>query len=380
MLCPNSHVTSNRPETKFNWFIPIDGDGEHIGTDSAERPPTFDYLRNIATTAEKEGFYSLLVPTRFSNGLFEETEPLSETWTTVTALATSTKRIKFLVAVRPGFISPPLFAHMAATLDHISNSRIDLNIVPGGIPGDLERLGEGLNHDQRYDRASEFIEVCRKLWEKQEPVVFQGKTITVDGAICSPSPHKIPNFYIGGASEKAMDLCANQGDAYLSWILPRNILAKNLSKMQSKCKSQNRTVKLGLRTHIIVRKNEKEAWEVAEKLLSNASPKVIAQRKNQSGITEMVGRSSQEKHHNNHGVGRYLWNGISSVRVNCGTAIVGDLEQVSGELVQYWKLGIDEFILSGYPHLEECSRVAKELLPLVKNKIESEKQRNQMKI
>jgi alkanesulfonate monooxygenase len=142
MLRQNSNVPSNRPETKFNWFIPIDGDGEHIGTISPERPPRFDYLRDIAVTAEKEGFYSLLVPTRFSNGLFEETQPLSETWTTVTALATYTKRIKFLVAVRPGFISPPLFAHMAATLDHISNGRIDLNIVPGGIPGDLERLGE----------------------------------------------------------------------------------------------------------------------------------------------------------------------------------------------------------------------------------------------
>ena len=222
--------------------------------------------------------------------------------------------------------------------------------------------------------------MCRKLWEKQEPVTFHGKTINVDGAICSPSPQKIPDFYIGGASEKAMDLCSTQGDAYLSWILPRDIFAKHISKMQSKCKSQNRTVKLGLRTHIVVRKDAKKAWEAAEELLINASPKVIAQRKNQSGVTEMVGRTTQENHHNKHRVGKYLWNGISSVRVNCGTAIVGDLEEVSEELFQYWKLGIDEFILSGYPHLEECSRIAEELLPMVKNKIESANQRNQTKI
>ena len=375
MLLSNAKAISNRLDTKFNWFIPIDGDGEHIGTVSAERPPTFDYLKNVAVTAEKEGFHSLLVPTRFSNGLFEETEPLSETWTTVTALATSTKRIRFLIAVRPGFISPPLFAHMAATLDHISNSRIDLNIVPGGIPGDLERLGENLDHDQRYDRASEFIEVCRKLWENQEPVVFRGKTISIDGAICSPTPNKTPGFYIGGASEKAMDLCANQGDAYLSWIMPRNILVKHLSQMQAKSKARNRIVKYGLRTHIIVRENEAKAWEAAEELLSVASPKVMAQRKSQSGITEMVGRSMQERNQNMHRDTKYLWNGISSVRVNCGTALVGDLEQVSEELLEYWKLGIDEFILSGYPHLEECRRVSRELLPLVKRKIETEKQK-----
>ena len=187
--------------------------------------------------------------------------------------------------------------------------------------------------------------------------------------------NKTPGFYIGGTSEKAMDLCANQGDAYLSWIMPQNILAKHLSQVQTKSKSRNRIVKYGLRTHIIVRENEAKAWEAAEELLSAASPKVMDQRKSQSGITEMVGRSMQERNQNMHRDTKYLWNGISSVRVNCGTALVGDLEQVSEELLEYWKLGIDEFILSGYPHLEECRRVSRELLPLVQQKIETERQK-----
>ncbi len=101
---------NNRPEPRFSWFVPIDGDGEHIGTLKAERPPTFDYLKQVVQTAEKEDYYSLLIPTRFANGLFEEREPLAETWTTVTALAAVTERIRFLVAVRPGFVSTGLFA------------------------------------------------------------------------------------------------------------------------------------------------------------------------------------------------------------------------------------------------------------------------------
>src|SRR5438093_533999 len=150
-----------RPAPRFDWFIPIDGDGAHIGTRRAERPPTFEYLRRVVEAAEAEGYYSLLIPTRFANGLFEETAPLAETWTTVTALAAVTRRIRFLVAVRPGFISTGLFAQMAAALDQISGGRLDLNVVPGGIQGDFERLGVTMDHDKRYEQAEEFIAALR---------------------------------------------------------------------------------------------------------------------------------------------------------------------------------------------------------------------------
>ena len=170
-----------RPEAKFSWFIPIDGDGAHIGTVRAERPPTFEYLSEVVRTAEDEGFYSLLIPTRFANGLFDEGEPLAETWTTATALAAVTSRIRFLIAVRPGFISPGLFAQMAATLDRISGGRIDINVVPGGIQGDFERLGEASDHAHRYARAEEFIAACRTLWESPEPKTFEGEHVRLNG-------------------------------------------------------------------------------------------------------------------------------------------------------------------------------------------------------
>jgi alkanesulfonate monooxygenase len=207
-----------RPEPRFDWFIPIDGDGAHIGTWRAERPPTFDYLRLVVETAETEGYYSLLIPTRFANGLFGDTAPLAETWTTVTALAAVTRRIRFLVAIRPGFISTGLFGQMAAALDQISGGRLDINVVPGGIQGDFERLGVTIDHDKRYEQGEEFIAALRALWAKPEPVVFEGSTVRLKGAMVSPGPVGAPRFYVGGASPRALEFAANGAEVYLAWI------------------------------------------------------------------------------------------------------------------------------------------------------------------
>ena len=154
-------MTAARPEPLFDWFIPIDGDGVHLGTLTAERPPTFAYLREVVQTAERLGFHSLLIPTRFVNGLFDEGAPLVETWTMATALAAVTSRIRFLIAIRPGFIAAGLLAKMIATLDQISAGRIDINIVPGGIQGDFERVGVEIDHAGRYAQAEELMRACR---------------------------------------------------------------------------------------------------------------------------------------------------------------------------------------------------------------------------
>jgi alkanesulfonate monooxygenase len=142
-------------------------------------------LWQVVQTAEDLGFHSLLIPTRFANGLFSEEAPLAETWTTATALAAVTQRIRFLVAVRPGFISLGLFAQMAAAFDEISGGRLDINIVPGGIQNDFERLGEGSDHATRYERAEEFIDACRQLWRGPGPVSYQGQFYRLEGAYCS---------------------------------------------------------------------------------------------------------------------------------------------------------------------------------------------------
>ena len=359
-----------RPEPRFDWFIPIDGDGVHIGTYRPERLPTFRYLREVVETAEQCGFYSLLIPTRFANGLFEEGAPLAETWTTVTALAAVTSRIRFLVAVRPGFISTGLFAQMAATLDQISGGRLDINVVPGGIQGDFERMGEVIDHAERYSRAEEFIAACRELWKSPEPVVFEGKHVQLRGVTCSPGPvNDGPKFYLGGASDSALALAGRQSDVYLAWIQPPEVIAQHLERAREQFTASARPPSFGLRTHLVVRETESQAWEAADELLSQADSVVKRQRQAVFAGTAMVGQRAQTQEAENHRLGPHLWNGISTVRVNCGTAIVGTPDQVAQELLGYWKLGIDEFILSGFPHVEECRRVSSDLLPLVKSLI-----------
>ena len=373
--------TGKRPEPRFGWFIPIDGDGKHIGTRRAERPPTFEYLREVVETAEKNGYYSLLIPTRFANGLFEEGAPLAETWTTATALAAVTNKIRFLIAVRPGFISPGLFAQMAATLNQISGGRVDINVVPGGIKGDFERFGETSDHSTRYKRAEEFIQSCRALWASPEPTVFHGEHVTLDGAIVSPSPvDDGPNFYLGGASPSALKLAGQESDVYLLWIQPPGDISSFIQRANKEFVEAGREPRYGLRTHLIVRPTETEAWDDAGELLSMADVVVKEQRASVVVVPQSVNNPEPvavfgDQYMENYRLDRHLWNGISTVRVNCGTALVGTPEQVAGELLRYWRMGIDEFILSGFPHVEECRRISHDLLPILKNLIHQEKKK-----
>jgi alkanesulfonate monooxygenase len=362
-----------RPAPRFDWFVPIDGDGEHVGTLAAERPPTFEYLRQVVETAEAEGFHALLIPTRFANGLFDEAAPLVETWTTASALAAVTSRIRFLVAVRPGYVAPGLLAQMASTLANLSGGRLDLNVVPGGIQGDVERLGERASHDQRYRRAEELIEVCRLLWERPEPVDYHGETVQLQGALVSPAPPEPrPRFYLGGASEAALTLAGRQADQLLAWIQPREAIAHLLTRARLEFAVAGRTAEFGLRTHLVLRDTEQQAWAAAEELMAHAEESVKAQRRAQVVGTPMVGARAQAHGFERHRVTERLWNGIAEVRVNLGTAIVGTPRQAAEELLSYWRLGIDEFILSGFPHVEECRRTASELLPLLREGIERE--------
>ncbi len=359
-----------RPEPKFDWFIPIDGDGHHVGTWEAERPPTFDYLRQVVQTAEDLGFYSLLIPTRFANGLFSEEAPLAETWTTATALAAVTKRIRFLVAVRPGFISLGLFAQMAAAFHQISGGRLDINIVPGGIGNDLERLGEVSDQATRYERAEEFIAACRALWQSDGPARYDGQFYRLDGAYCSPAPGSDgPQFYLGGVSDRAMGLSARQAEVHLGWIEPIEQTAGRLDALRHQFGQTGRAPFFGIRSHLVVRDTEEAAWQAADELVAHADPRVKAQRNSAVQGTTMVGVRAQAREAPNHRLAPHLWNGLSEVRVNCGSALVGTPEQVTGELLAYWRLGLDEFILSGFPHVEECHRTAEQVLPLLKDKI-----------
>jgi alkanesulfonate monooxygenase len=352
-----------RPEPLISWFLPIDGDGHRLGTLRAERPPTFDYLLSVAQAAEENGYYSVLVPTRLANGSYEEVAPLAETWTMTTAVAARTEKLRYLVAVRPGPVSTGLFARMAGTFDQLSKGRLDLNIVPGGIEGDMERLGEQEDHDARYVRAAEVIEACKLLWSR-ERVTYDGKYVYLREATASPGPYAAaPAIYTGGASPAALQLAANHADVFLAWIQTLEKTAALVERSREQFATVGRSPKLGLRTHIVLGDTESQAWEAAETLLSEAHPVVIEQRR-RGGPVQMTGRAGQTVTAPDYRLSERLWNGISSVRVNLGTAMVGTPRQVADELASYWRLGFDEYILSGYPHLEEASRVARQVLPL----------------
>ena len=363
-------MATARPEPLFHWFIPIDGDGLRLGTEKAERPPDFDYLTQVVRTAEEQGFHGLLIPTRFVNGLFDEGAPLMETWTTATALAALTTRIRFLIAVRPGFIAAGLLAKMAATLDQISSGRVDLNIVPGGIRHDFERFGVDTDHAGRYEEAEELMRVCRALWTG-ELTDFAGRHLRLRGARCVPTPFGTPRFYQGGASPRAEALAAREADVYLLWIEPLEQIAARMARVRAAYEACSRVPAFGLRTHLIVRDNAEEAWAAAHRLIADADPDVLRQRQ----AVAIGGQSTPGADVDRHRLGKHLWNGLATVRVNCGTAIVGTPQQVAQELCDYWKLGVDEFILSGFPHVEECVRVRQQVLPNLQALIAAEPNR-----
>ena len=357
---------SPRPAPKFSWFVPIDGDGDRIGSLRAQREPTFDYLRDVVLNAERLGYHSLLIPTRFANGSFEHSAPLAETWTTASALCAVSSSIRLLIAVRPGVTPLGLFAQQAATLHEISAGRIDINIVPGGIQGDNERLGIHGSHADRYALADEFIDACAQLWDSGGPLDFDGRSIKLSGAVVSPTPAPpAPAWYLGGASDAALRLAAARADVLLCWIQPPDAMRTLISRARDAYATVGRTPSLGLRTHLVVRDSESEAWDAAAELLSEAHPDVLSQRAAAVKSTAMVGAAAQARRVEDDRLGERLWNGISRVRVNLGTAIVGTPQQAADELSSYWRMGFDEFILSAYPHLEEAERIAYDVLPLV---------------
>ena len=356
-----------RPDPTFSWFVPIDGDGDRIGSLRAQRAPTFAYLREVVLNAERLGFHSLLIPTRFANGSFEHAAPLAETWTTASALCAVTTSIRLLIAVRPGIAPVGLFAQQAATLHEISGGRVDINIVPGGIPGDNERLGIGGSHADRYAQADEFIDACARLWSSGRSLDYDGRFVRLNGAVVSPTPAPpVPEWYLGGASDAALRLAATRADVLLCWIQPQDAMSDLVHRARDAFAVVGRRPRLGLRTHLVVRDSETEAWDAAAELLSEAHPDVLAQRAAAVNSTAMVGAAAQARRVDDDRLGDRLWNGISRVRVNLGTAIVGTPQQAANELSAYWQLGFDEFILSAYPHLEEAERIARDVVPLVR--------------
>ena len=250
------------------WFLPTHGDGHYLGTAEGARAVDHGYLQQIAQAADRLGFGGVLIPTGRS---------CEDSWLVAASLIPVTQRLKFLVALRPGIISPTVAARQAATLDRLSNGRALFNLVTGGDPDELAGDGLNLSHAERYEASVEFTRIWRRVLEG-ETVDYAGKHIQVKGAklLYPPIQQPRPPLYFGGSSEAAQDLAAEQVELYLTWGEPPAAVAEKIAEVRAKAAAQGREVRFGIRLHVIVRETNAEAWAAADKLISHVDDDTIA--------------------------------------------------------------------------------------------------------
>jgi alkanesulfonate monooxygenase len=343
------------------WFLPTHGDGHHLGTTIGARAVSLQYLRQIAQAADDLGYFGVLLPTGRS---------CEDSWVIASALAPFTERLRYLVAVRPGLQSPTVAARMTATLDRVSQGRLLINVVTGGDP--TENGGDGifLSHDERYEVTREFLAVYTALLAG-ETVNVHGKHIRIeDGRLLFPPVQKPrPALYFGGSSEAAVDVAADTIDKYLTWGEPPAQVAEKIAPVATLAAKRGRQVSFGIRLHVIVRETNAEAWKAAEDLIAHVSDETIASAQSIFARMDSVGQRRMMQLHGGRRdkleISPNLWAGVGLVRGGAGTALVGDPPTVAARMKEYIALGIDTFIMSGYPHLEEAYRFAELVFPLL---------------
>lgn len=367
----------NSGKVEFGWFIPTNGDGRYLGV-KPEREPSPQYFVQVAQAAEKAGYEFALIP---AGG------DCWEGWIVGSWVAASTNKLKPLIAMRPGLITPGLAARLAATLDRMSGGRALINVVTGHYPEDLKATGDPLygSHDERYERTKEFLEVVKGVWQTSAEAGgfhYAGKFYSMEGGVCKPDvvqqPH--PPLYFGGSSVAGKRVAAELADVYLMWTEPVDWIKGQIAEMQTyldelqETKGVERKLRYGIRAQIIVRETEEEAEEAAWQILSKADRELIRAREKQHANTDAVGQKRQIElfraaKDRDYWIGPNLWSGLSAVRGGGGVSFVGTPDQVSDRIVEFVESGVTSFILSGYPHLEEAEISGKLFLPLVKQKL-----------
>ncbi len=354
---------------KIFWFIPTHGDSRYLGTTFGARPLTHDYIKQIAIATDSLGYEGVLIPTGRS---------CEDPWVIASSLIPVTRRLKFLVAVRPGLHQPALAARMAATFDRLSEGRLLINLVTGGDQAELEGDGVFLDHATRYEESAEFIRIWREILTRShtgESLDFDGKHLKVKGAklLYPPVQKPYPPVYFGGSSAAAHELAGEQVDAYLTWGEPPAEVARKIADVRAKAAKHGRTVRFGIRLHVIVRETEAQAWAAADALISHLTDETIAKAQAALGRMDSEGQRRMRELHGG-GTKRSradleispnLWAGVGLVRGGAGTALVGDPQTMAQRIQEYAELGIENFVLSGYPHLEEAHRFAELVFPLL---------------
>ncbi|MBD2300680.1 MULTISPECIES: FMNH2-dependent alkanesulfonate monooxygenase [Nostocales] len=341
------------------WFIPTHGDGRYLGTATGGRTVSFQYFRQIAQAVDDLGYTGALLPTGRS---------CEDAWVVASTLVSLTQRMRFLVAIRPGLMSPTLAARMAATFDRLSGGRLLINVVTGGDP--VEAAGDGLHldHDERYELTDEFLTVWRSL-VSSETVDLKGEYLDIQGGkiVFPPVQQPYPPLWFGGSSAIAQKIAAKHVDVYLTWGEPPAQVAEKIAAVRKLAEIEGRTLRFGIRLHVIVRETETEAWDAANQLIRYVDDEAIAKAQKVYARMDSEGQRRMSQLHKGSRetleISPNLWAGVGLVRGGAGTALVGDPDTVAARMQEYADLGIETFILSGYPHLEEAYRVAELLFP-----------------
>ncbi len=370
---------SSSAQLTFHWFLPTYGDSRFIvggghglpaGTASGDRRASLGYLGSIARAAEEFGFTGALTPA----GAWCE-----DAWLTTAMLTRESERLKFLIAFRPGLISPTLAAQMAATFEAHAPGRLLLNVVTGGEAHEQRSYGDFLSKEERYARCDEFLTVIRGLW-RGETVTHRGTHIQVEEARLPSVPATPPPLYFGGSSPAAGPVAAEHTDVYLTWGEPPAQVAEKIAWIRQLAAERGREVRFGIRLHVITRDTSDEAWARARQLTDALGEDVVSAAQAGLARSESTGQARmRELHEKVRATGDWsdprvlevapnLWAGVGLVRGGAGTALVGSHAEVADRIAEYAALGIDEFVLSGYPHLEELYWFGEGVLPQLRER------------
>jgi len=338
---------------EISWFAPsCTGDTARLGVDDPGRRATFAYNRRVVTLADELGFRNVLIPSSYVPGM--------DPWTLAAALGPMTGTTRLLPAVRVGEFDPPMFARAAKALQQIMDGRLTINIISS------ERAGETLSSADRYRRTGEAMALLRAFWT-DEHVHHEGEWWQYDLPTTPTRTRTPPPMYFGGTSDAARDVAAEHADCYLMWIETIDSTRELVEDMQARAARYGRTLRFGLRTHVIVRDTEDEARRQAAELVSELDPEIGRRLKESAHDHQSEGVRRQDALRaaasDDGFVEAALWTGIGVARSGVGAAITGSTDQVEAKLRAYADLGIESFILSGYPLDDEAERVAQTLLP-----------------
>lgn len=340
------------------WFSALCSDDyEFLGVPDGRLRSSYEHCGDIVRKADALGYQNILLPSGWIAG--------QDALSFAAAMAPQVKQINLLVALRMGEVWPPMLARALATVDHIAKGRICINIISSDLPGMKE------SNEDRYERSSEIIQILQKLWTTDGPLEWKGRYYNFSLPNCEPAkPYQQnggPLLYFGGISPLAQELCAKHCDVFLMWPETEDRLAETMRGMSEKAAAHHRKIDFGLRIHMIVRETEKEARAAADRLISKLDLSKGQEIKDRSQDSKSLGVLRQDELRAKAGGSLYiedhLWSGVGLARSGCGSALVGDPDQIAAKLNRYIDMGMRAFVLSGYPHEDECELFAKYVLP-----------------